>query len=371
MTDLHWALIAIGVALLAALWGYGRWQERRELARLEASVRQGVGDPLAAPRTGRIEPRLEARSDGRVEPRLEIPEGGAALEAAVAPSGLEVAPATAGDGVEREASAYALPDGWAEDPLLDHVIELRCTHAIDGVAAIEARGQLERLQLPLPAHLAVWDARAQHWTAPDRFGFYTELLAAVQLADRRGVLGEIDASRFLAAVQQIALAVDADVDLPDARALVAQAAELDALTGRFDVQIAVTLDANAGPWTADAVQAAAAPLGFTAGGAGRWELRDDATALLLVLGAATLPTTRLTLTLDVPLVPPSAEPLTRQYTAAEALAARLDARIVDDNGRPVPSEAHLAVAPQLAALHEQMRAAGVEAGSLRAQRLYG
>jgi hypothetical protein len=368
MTDLHWALLAIGAALLAALWGYSKWQERRELAQLEASLRRGVGDPLAAPRATRIEPRLDARSDGRVEPRL-LPEAGPDGVVAGAEVAPEPAPAVA-DGGDREPSAYAMPDGWAEDPLLDHVVELRCTHAIDGVAAIEARTQLERLQLPLPAHLAVWDARAQHWTAPDRFGFYTELLAAVQLADRRGVLGEIDAARFLAAVQQIGLSVDADVDLPDARTLVAQAAELDALCGRFDVQIAVTLDAQSGPWTADAVQAAAAPLGFVATAAGRWELRDTDDALLLVLGAPALPATRLTLTLDVPLVRPAADPLSRQYAAGEALAAQLGARIVDDNGRPVAREAHLAVGPQLTALYEQMHAAGVEAGSLRARRLY-
>ena len=169
-----------------------------------------------------------------------------------------------GAGERSEPSAYALPDGWIEDPLLDFVIELRCTHAIDGVAALEAKGQLERLQLPLPTHLAVWDAKAQQWTGPDRFGFYSELLVAVQMAHRNGVLGEIDAARFVAATQQIALGIDADFDAPDVPRLVAQAAELDRLCARFDVQVTLTLETGETPWTADVIQAAAGPVGFSA-----------------------------------------------------------------------------------------------------------
>ncbi len=49
--------------------------------------------------------------------------------------------------------------GWIEDALLDVMLELRCVHAFDGVAALEARAQLDRLALPLPIHLAVWDSK--------------------------------------------------------------------------------------------------------------------------------------------------------------------------------------------------------------------
>jgi hypothetical protein len=220
-------------------------------------------------------------------------------------------------GSERsEPSAYALPDGWIEDPLLDFVLELRCAHAIDGVAAIEARGQLERLHLPLPSHLAVWDARTQQWTAPDRFGFYSELLLAVQLAHRHGALGEIDAGRFVAAVQQIALAVDADFDAPDVPRLVAQAAELDQLCARFDVQVTLTLEGSAAPWTADVIQGAAGPLGFVPVAAGRWELREQG-VLALNLTAAEIPGNRLAVSIDVPLVPPETSPLARQFAVAD------------------------------------------------------
>ena len=379
MTDLHWALLAIAGVLLLAIWIYSKWQERRALARLDAAMRQGVGDPLLGTRpmpppvaaSRRIEPRLDV--DGAVGNDVatglqdSVPEADRPV--------VEAADQSAGEGAvvadERsEPSAYALPDGWIEDPLLDFVIELRCAHAIDGVAALEAKGQLERLQLPLPTHLAVWDAKAQQWTGPDRFGFYSELLVAVQMAHRNGVLGEIDAARFVAATQQIALGIDADFDAPDVPRLVAQAAELDRVCARFDVQVTLTLETDETPWTADVIQAEAGPVGFAAVGSGRWEMREASGELALIMTAGALPANRLAIFIDVPLVRPEGSPLARQFAVADQLATRLNARVVDDNGRPVQREAHFAIAAQLAGLYEQMQTAGIAAGSERARRLY-
>lgn len=399
MTTLHWALLAIAGVLLLALWIYGRWQERRVLAKLDSALREGVGDALVAPRPSAPPPsrRIEPRLDGGLAPAADRAALGAGPAIADALSSADVSPAAAasdssaeadralladGSGAADErddADAYALPDGWVEDPLLDFVLELRCAHAVDGVAALEARAQIDRLQLPLPVHVAVWDARAQQWTAPERFGFYTELLVAVQMAHRNGVLGDIDAARFVSAVQQVALELDADLDVPDVPRLVEQAQALDALAARFDVQVTLTLlpDAEkaegkaAAPWSADAVQAAAGPLGFTAVAGGRWELRDDSGALVLVLAASPLPAERLAVTIDVPMVPPEGAPLARQFSIADQLAAQLGARVVDDNGNAVHKAAHFGIAAQLAGLYEQMQAAGVPAGGLRAARLYG
>ena len=389
MTDLHWALLAIAGVVLLALWIYGKWQERRALARLDTALRQGVGDPLVDGRPAPIPAAPKAAPSRRIEPRLDV--GPQAVAGVVADhtsaaaldgdptseqSGVDAkqgevdAPDPQSPGDTAEPSAYALPDGWSEDPLLDFVIELRCTHAIDGVAALEARSQLERLQLPHATHLAVWDAKVQQWTAPDRFGFYTELLVAIQMAHRKGALGEIDAGRFVAAVQQIALDIDADFDAPDVPRLVAQASELDRLCARFDVQVTLTLEAGEARWPADVVRSSAEQAGFTPVGPGRWEQRLPDGILALTMNADALPASRLTMSIDVPLVAAEGSPLSRQFAAADQLAAKLNARIVDDNGRPVQREAHFAIAAQLAGLYEQMQAAGIQAGSERARRLY-
>ncbi|MGB2818703.1 MAG: hypothetical protein WBA53_09280 [Burkholderiaceae bacterium] len=356
MNNLHVVLLAIGAVLLVALFAYNKWQERQALKRMDASMRQGVGDALL----GETPPR---RTAARIEPRLDGGEGAAPAEAQGHADSAEPTDLVAPPGAPHV-------DGWAEDPLLDFVLELRCSHAFDGVAALEARAQLDRLALPLPTHLAVWDPRAQHWTAPDRFGFYSEVLASVQMATRRQMLSEIEASRFVSAVQQIALTIDADFDAPEMGRLVAQASELDALCARFDVQITLTLEAQGGPMDGAVVQAAAEDAGFAAGVPGQWQKRDAQGRLLSTLTAASLLADRLALTLDVPLAPGDSSALAALFTAAHQLAARLNARIVDDNGRPVDANAQGTIGAELEKLYEEMRAAGIEPGGPRAQRLY-
>jgi hypothetical protein len=190
------------------------------------------------------------------------------------------------------------------------------------------------------------------------------------MAHRNGVLGEIDTARFVAATQQIALGIDADFDAPDVPRLVAQAAELDRVCARFDVQVTLTLETGETSWTADVIQAAASPVGFTAVGSGRWEMREASGELALIMTAGALPANRLAIFIDVPLVRPEGSPLARQFAVADQLATRLNARVVDDNGKPVQREAHFAIAAQLAGVYEQMQAAGIAAGSERARRLY-
>jgi len=357
MNNLHLVLLAIGALLLVALFAYNKWQERQALKRLDATMREGVGDALLG------EAAPARRGTSRIEPRLDVGEEEEARDPRNPALSAEPADLVAPPGAPHV-------DGWMEDPLLDFVLELRCNHAFDGVAALEARAQLDRLALPLPTHLAVWDPKAQHWTAPDRFGFYSELLASVQMATRRQVLSEIEASRFVSAVQQIALTIDADFDTPEMGRLVAQAAELDALCAQFDVQITLTLEALDGPMDSVVVSAAAADAGFVAAPPGRWLKRDGQGRLLSTLTTTSLLADRVALTLDVPLAPGDRESLGALFTAAHQLAARLNARIVDDNGRPVDANAQGTIGAELEKLYDEMRAAGIEPGGPRAQRLY-
>jgi hypothetical protein len=351
MSELHYALIGLAVALLLALYAYNKWQERRALKQLSESLKSGVGDALLdpAPKT----PPAPARPGAaRIEPRLELPDDDATASEAPEPPAAPV--------VE-----------WVEDPLLDAVLELRCAHAVDGVTVIDAGGRLAQLGLPLPALLVAWDARSQQWVKPDRFGYYTELLVATQLAHRRHVLDEVQAARFVAAAQQVALALEADCDPPPVKQMAEQAQQLDALCAKFDVKLGLTVEAGDAPWDGARLAAAVAQAGLTAAGAGVWVKRDTDGRALYSLTSESLLADRLLLELDVPLVPQPAQPLRQMAAAAQTLAAALQARIVDDAGRPIDAGAIDAIDQQLAALYEAMRGAGIEAGSVRAQRLYG
>jgi len=355
MNDLHLALLLIAAVLLVGLYLYGKWQERKALRRLDDSMRTGVADALLVG-TG-VEPARHAPT--RIEPRLAPAE-------ATQPSAQ-----VTGEPAPEESEVAGTPvDGWVEDPLLDFVLELRCSHAFDGVAAIEARAQLERLELPLPTHLAVWDPRAQQWTAPDRFGFYSEMLISVQMATRRQLLGEIEASRFVACVQQIAVSIDADFDAPDVAKLVAQAAELDRLCAQFDVQITLTLESLGGAWSHEVLAAEMQQAGFEQVEPICWQRPGDDGQPLLTVTATSLLADRLAIALDVPLVAADQVPLAVLFATAHQLAPRLNARIVDDNGRQVEAAAQATIEGELEKLYGEMRAAGLEPGGLRARRLY-
>lgn len=355
MNELHVALGVLALALLAGLYAYSKWQERRALRRFQESLRGSVGDALLAPAAA-PQP-LVAVPSSRIEPTFgPLPDTGVNVETGDPPA---------------PAEQRTLPANWVEDPLLDCVLELRCAHAVDGVAVIDAAAPLARLRLALPVHLVAWDGRAQQWVSPDRFGFYSELLAAVQLADRKQTLTEIEASQFIAAVQQLAVALDADFDPPDTRRMLELAADLDKLCARFDVHIGLTLQPETGAWESARVAQAAAACGLEATAAQRWQRRDAQGDAIFTMSAPEGSADRVLLELDVPRVPPTAQPLRAMFATATQLADSLGARIVDDNGRPVQPDSITAIERQLAALYDDMLAAGIEPGSVRARRLYG
>jgi hypothetical protein len=217
-------------------------------------------------------------------------------------------------------------------------------------------------------HVVAFDARAEQWVLPDRFGFYGELLAAIQLARRSRTLGDIEASQFIAAAQQAALTLDADFDPPDVPLLIRRARQLEALVSQFDVQIGLNVQAADGAVNPAQADKAALAMRFEPDGERRWLRRDDAGRLLF--------TARLTdahavaLELDVPQVDPAARPLQAMFAAAAELAVLLNARVVDDHGRPLAPGSIDAIEPQLQQLYEQMRAADIDPGSERARRLF-
>jgi hypothetical protein len=346
MTELHFALLAAAAVLLLLLAGWSKWQERRQIRRLREKLGGPEQDPL-------LRPAAFAPAE-RIEPTLG--------EAAVAPAGL-TSPSP-----DEEAHPRPQLPGWSEDPLLDCVLELRCAHAADGVAVIDAAAPLLRLDCGLPVHVVAWDARSEQWVLPDRFGFYGELLAAIQLANRSHVLGDIEASKFIAAVQQVAVALDADFDPPEVPRLRARAAQLQAKIAQFDVQIGLTLQPGEGVFNPAQVARTMGSLGLQADGERRWIRRSEDGQTLFTLRLT--PEFRLLLELDVPVAPPAAQPLRTMFAVAAELAALLNARVVDDDGRPIAPGSIEAIEPPLQALYEQMRSAEIEPGSERARRLF-
>jgi hypothetical protein len=76
------------------------------------------------------------------------------------------------------------------------------------------------------------------------------------------------------------------------------------------------------------------------------------------------------LELDVPTIGVSEGAVQQLFGLSNQLATQLNARIVDDNARPIDSDSVSAIEAQLTRLYEQMRSAGIDPGGERARRLY-
>jgi hypothetical protein len=266
-------------------------------------------------------------------------------------------------------STLLRPD-WVEDPLIDCSLEIRCARAVDGVRVIEAASALAHAPWKLPVHFVVWDGLHQQWVLPDRFGYYTDALASIQLADRHHRLDEEELARFVQVVQQVAAALDADVDVPDAARLLEQAAELDALCARFDVKIGLTVESTGATWTGPQLRSAAQHAGFAAVRPQHWVRCDEQGEPLYAMQADAPAVDRVALELDIAVAPIAARALHAMVQSAAELAQTLGGRVVDDNGQLIDLQSMDAVEHRLVQLYEEMRQAGIEPGGTRARRLY-
>ncbi len=425
MSDLQLALLAVAVLLLLALYLSGRWQERRVLRRLRERLHGGVrdallqgagsgeaagpgatpawargarrdpifsGDPGArAPAAGRSMATGAAAADQAADEASDQAGFAASAASSVASSAASsvasyvavstaaedgAAPRTAGETASivtsealRTPVALLQPD-WADDPLLDCTLEIRCARAVDGVSVIDAAAILAHASWRLPVHFVVWDGRHLQWVLPDRFGYYNVALASIQLADRRARIEQAELERFVQTARQVASALDADVDAPDLPQLLVQAQELDSLCARYDVKIGLTVLSSGGPWTGPQLRNCAQQAGFSATSATRWLRRDEQGEALYSLQADAADMGQLALELDVALSPVESRAFRSMVDSAFALAAALGGRVVDDNGAPIEPRSMDTIEAQLLRVYGEMRAAGIEPGSARARRLY-
>jgi len=388
------ALFAVAALLLLALYLSEKWKERRLLRRLRDRLHGGVADallrteapgPREPPHLGDTAALALRTMAGRLEPSLGThgaPESagtvGPARAAGEEEAGLpDSASAAATPGDEAIVSSEPLrmpsvllrPD-WVEDPLLDCSLEIRCAHAVDGVSVIDAAAVLAHSAWGLPVHFVVWDGRHQQWVLPDRFGYYTDALASIQLANRKARIEEAEVLRFVQAAQKVAAALDADVDTPDVQRLLQQARELDGLCARFDMKLGLTVESTGGAWTGPQMRSAAQQAQFVATNGQRWVRYDAQGEPLFTLEADSVSMRRLTLEFDIALAPIAARGFDAMQESATALAAALGGRVVDDNGNPIGESSLATVRSQLVRLYEEMVAAGIEPGSVRARRLY-
>lgn len=351
------ALSSLGAAVLAGIVAHGAWQARRA-----GPKRADAGRPGG-------EPREPVMDDGNLpgEPHLDDATPG------------DMTFELPGAATERRAGQRRMQ---RLDALIDAIATLRIESPVAG-AQVVCHLPTTRRAGGKPFAIEGLNADNGEWEPVDGAQRYGEFQAGVQLANRTGALNEIEYSEFAQKVAAFAEAVGALADLPDMLEAVASGRELDHFAAGHDAQLAVQLRASAAAWSVGYIVQQAARYGFLPGVVpGRLVMPaavegappvltltfDSQAALAEDPNLAAVRS--VTLNFDVPQTPADDKPFAAWQTSAEALAAAMDAAIVDDSGRPLSGEGFDAIGRELERLYAVLEARDLPAGSPAAQRLF-
>jgi hypothetical protein len=364
MDDLTLSLAVLGGIAILAVFAYNSWQVRR------AGPKRAAG---TAARGEQREPVFDAEPGLAPAPDPDAVDG-------------PVSTAQRLDGVDGDAVLPALPAQRRTparlDALIDVLVTLHLEHPVTAELVL-AHLPASRRAGSKPMTVEGLNLDSGDWEAPAPGAHYTELQAGVQLANRTGALNEIEYSEFIQKLQAFADALGAMVDFPDMLDVVARARELDAFASQHDAQLVVQLRARGAAWSLGYIQQQAALQGFVAGALpGRLVLPGAAEGAppVLVLGydpqaalsedPGQAALRDLSLSFDVPQTEEDAEPFAAWYARAQALAAAMDALIVDDRGQPLGPPAFAAIDAELKRLYAVLAQRDLAAGSLAARRVF-
>jgi len=430
MSDLQIALIAAGALLVALVWIYNNWQERKHLKAAEAIFKSGQPDALLPeaksattalrlpandgepPESGgrRLEPHLSNDVDDVAQHsdiQTSRPAQAAQLAAVIAPMpSLVAAPplmptrmpaaSQSGESSSRRVSSAttmgaplsvpALPAQWA-DSIADCILRFSTPEPID--AAPVWRAQLPwAADVSKPIHWLVFDAAASHggsWQRLDERdnGAYSDWAIALQLADRRGPVSESDLALFLNGAQKFVRQMGGEpLALPERTETLAYAAKLDRFCADLDIQFAVHIvEASGGVFAGSKLRSVAEAAGLMLEPDGVFRARDADGVELFTLSnlgeqrlaaesIKTLSTHGLTLTLDVPRVTDGSVAFDRMLATAKQLSKTLGGVLVDAQRAPLGAPMISGIRAKAGELQKRMRDGGIAPGSVRALRLF-
>ncbi|KND56157.1 Cell division protein [Candidatus Paraburkholderia kirkii] len=394
---------------------YNAWQSakvRRRMPRpmpdeaADALVRQETDDeqPFIEPvRQPRREPEAGDGGDQPRDTRVEPSFGGASSATTapppVAPADTAVdlqAEATSANGLSEEAESRGedertepvMPAAAAissappavVDRRIDCVVPIRLAAPVAGDRVIPLAQRLRRAGTK-PVTIEGKAEGQSTWELPRNGVRYEELRAAAQLANRSGPLNELEFSEFVTGVQRLADAIDGSPECPDMMETVGMARELDAFAAQCDAQLSINILSDGAPWSANYVQAVASQDGLLLSRDGTRFVKLDAKqnpVFMLQFGDTNFLRDDLTykggrmitLVLDVPFADEDILPFRLMCDYAKSLSERIGARVVDDQRRPLPESALLAIEKQLMTLYAKLEQASIPAGSPATRRLF-
>ncbi|WP_269496269.1 cell division protein ZipA C-terminal FtsZ-binding domain-containing protein [Castellaniella sp. S9] len=338
MSDLQILLISIGVVLIAAVVLYNWWQDWRVRRSMQSRFPEGERDPLMQDAPSRREPGIWTG------------------EPAAAPAGGD-------DPAEAEA-----------DEACEVVIDIAFGHPVPGEALGGALQSVARVGRKPVRIFAETDAGV-HRARLREGEHYVSMQLAVVLANRSGPLTAIEWSHLWTLAQNLAERFEGVIEAPEQDAVLARAQTLDAHCAEMDAQVGLILQL-AQARSRQAIAEAATSVGFLPYGE-RWAwMAENGLPRFLMQFEDGVPDTadqlhhRVDLVLDVPNSVPDDQAFSRMMAVGRDLAARLEASLLDDQGRTLSDSAAPAIDRQISGLYDQLDKAGFLAGTERAARVF-
>lgn len=358
MNDLQTALIAVGAAAVAGVWGFNKWQERKQRRLAEQVFRGDQNDALFGGKE-HGESDDTSRPLERTEPVLEE--------------------------VHEEPEARSLPpvpERWV-DERIDCAVRVECVEAIPAPSLWAAQSLLA----PHISKNLIWlglDETSWQWRrlSGEDSGRYKVFCASLQLVDRRGAVTDTELTVFIDGVRQLAQQFAGVAELPERESVLIHARALDEFCAGVDVQLGVNIVAVDGNAFAGAtLNELALAAGLTLHDDGFYRAGDDADQPQFTLGnigaeafnataIASLATNGVTLSLDVPKVTDGASAFDRLLIVAQQLTDSLSGMLVDAQGSPLSGEMIESIRAKVIELQGKMALRQIMAGSACAQRLF-
>ncbi len=379
MNELQVSLLVLGGAIVAAVYGFNRWQERKLKRRAEELFQSDHDDVLLdeAPQPVGLSPVAERKPPGRIEPTLGD-------EPAFSPDDTlpneEIPP----EPVFEEAPPVAVPPRRTfAAGLIDYAARL---HADVPVSAAALEGAVRAsATYGKPVAWRGLNSRSGAWEDLRAVGpeeTYAEFEAVLQLVDRQGAVAAHELEMFCDTIQNAAADLSLTADCPDIQPAVDRAAALDRLCADADVLIGINvIPANGTAIPATKVRAFAEAAGMKLADDGAFYFRTDEGVALYSLcnldpepftpeSIKTLSTHGITLLLDVPKTPNGARVFDQMLAVARQMANTLGGLVVDDNRRPFTDAGADGIRGQLKDIYRRMDEMQVPSGGELASRLF-
>jgi FtsZ-interacting cell division protein ZipA len=382
LSELQIALIGIGVAVVAAVWIYNVWQERRYRRSAEELFKGTQGDALLGDKYQQTggdsgDSPTSASSPAayeRTEPVLRAPDDNDDLEP------LDAAPAASGasDAGPVEAHEEEAPI----DPLVECVVRFALGEGVTFAGMRDAsRAWAEPLSKPLRWLACTTDGEWRE-AGRDEGGRHSRWIAALQLVDRRGAVSAAEVEAFVGGMATLVEELQGDVVPPEVADVLGQAEALDAFCASVDIQFGINVvETRGGTFPATKLRGFCESSGLLLQGDGRYHSTDPAGEESFwvsdISGAAfdaeSLRTSALhgvTFTLDVPRIANGVREFERMLALAQQFARAVDGVLVDAQRQPLAEAMIGMIRAKIVELQQRMQDADIPAGGARARKLF-